>query len=84
MGLRNYDTPAINDVRKQFSEKSKNLLLKSWMSDGYVFENYNASTGKGDDVVNSDKFYHWGALLGFIDLIEQGYYFNETVEENEK
>jgi hypothetical protein len=74
MGLRNYDTPVIHDIRRQFAGKSKNLLLKSWLSNGYVFENYNATTGAGDDVVNSDKFYHWGALLGFIDLIEQGYY----------
>jgi hypothetical protein len=74
MGLRSYDTPVINDARRQFAEKSKNLLLKSWLSDGYVFENYNATTGQGDDVANSDKFYHWGALLGFINLIEQGYY----------
>jgi len=29
MGLRNYDTPFINDVRKQVAEKSQNLLLKS-------------------------------------------------------
>lgn len=74
MGLRNYNTPAINDIRRQFSEKSKQLLLKSWKSHGYVFENYNATTGQGDDVGNSDKFYHWGALLGFINLIEQGLY----------
>jgi len=74
MGLRNYDTPEINDIRSRFAEKSKNLLLKQWLSDGYVFENYNASTGQGDDVQNSDKFYHWGALLGFINLIEKGYY----------
>lgn len=74
MGLRNYDTPVINDIRRQFSMKSKNLLLRSWLSNGYVFENYNATTGEGDDVTNSDKFYHWGALLGFIDLMEQGYY----------
>jgi hypothetical protein len=74
MGLRNYDTPKINDARKQLAEKSRNLLLKSWKANGYVFENYNAITGQGDDKVNSDKFYHWGALLGFMDLIEQGYY----------
>jgi hypothetical protein len=75
MGLRNYDTPAINDVRRQLAGKSRDLLLKSWLSDGYVFENYNASTGQGDDVTNSDKFYHWGALLGYISLLEQGYYY---------
>jgi neutral trehalase len=73
MGLRNYDTPKINAIRRDLAEKSRNLLLKSWLSDGYVFENYNATTGAGDDKENSDKFYHWGALLGFIDLIEKGY-----------
>lgn len=71
IGLCNYNFP---EARRVLSEKSKELLLKSWLSDGYVFENYNASTGIGDDVTNSDKFYHWGALLGFITLIEEGYY----------
>jgi hypothetical protein len=71
MGLRNYDLP---DARKQLADKSKNLLLKSWLKDGYVYENYSATTGTGDDVANSDKFYHWGALLGFISLIEEGYF----------
>ncbi|MDR2470351.1 MAG: hypothetical protein LBD27_07755 [Tannerella sp.] len=71
MGLRNYKLP---EARKALSEKSKNLLLKGWLKDGYVFENYNSVTGDGDDVPNSDKFYHWGALLGFITLIENGYF----------
>ena len=74
LGLRNYDTPYINDVRRQFSDKSRDLLLKSWKSDGYVFENYSAETGRGDDVANSDKFYHWGGLLGLISLMENGLY----------
>lgn len=74
LGLRNYDLP---DVRKSLVEKSKNLLLKSWISDGYVFENYNATTGQGDDAGRSDRFYHWGALLGFISLIEDGYFMAE-------
>lgn len=70
LGLRNYD---FEDVRKSLAEKSKNLLLESWLSDGFVFENYNASNGQGDDTKRSDKFYHWGALLSYIGLIEQGY-----------
>ncbi|MDR0619099.1 MAG: hypothetical protein LBG17_04275 [Bacteroidales bacterium] len=74
MGLRDYNTPKINDIRKQLALKSRALLIKSWNANGYVFENYNTVTGAGDDKQNSDKFYHWGALLGFIDLIEQGYY----------
>jgi len=71
MGLRNYDLP---EARKALSEKSKNLILKGWLSNGYVFENYNADTGQGDDVTQSDKFYHWGALLSLITLMEEGYY----------
>jgi alpha,alpha-trehalase len=69
LGLNNYKFP---EVRHAFAEKSKKILLKSWLSHGYVFENYNALTGEGDDVLRSDKFYHWGALLGYISLIENG------------
>lgn len=71
MGMLNYDLP---DVRKEFAEKSKKLLLKSWLADRYVFENYNSVTGVGNDTPRSDHFYHWGALLSFIGLIEDGYW----------
>lgn len=27
--------------------------------------------GQGDDVDNSDRFYHWGSLLGYINLMEK-------------
>jgi hypothetical protein len=27
--------------------------------------------GSGDDVSNSDRFYHWGALLGYVEYLEQ-------------
>lgn len=67
LGLRNYDC---QKVRKEFAMKSENLLMKSWRENGYIFENYNAETGQGDDTLRSDKFYHWGALLGYISLIE--------------
>ena len=69
LGLRNYDFP---DVTREFSEKSERLLMQSWQQNGYIFENYNATTGQGDDTLRSDKFYHWGALLGYIALIESG------------
>lgn len=70
LGIRKYILP---DARKDLVEKSKNLILKSWLSEGAVYENYNGTTGQGDDVGNSDKFYHWGALLSCISLIEEGY-----------
>jgi hypothetical protein len=53
-------------------ERSGRLLMKSWQSDRAIYENYNANTGAGNDVRSSDAYYHWGALLGVIGLLEQG------------
>jgi glycogen debranching enzyme len=69
LGLLNYDQPA---VRKQLAQKSLALFNKEWTLNGHVHENYNAITGMGDDVSSSDRFYHWGALLGLIDHLENG------------
>jgi neutral trehalase len=68
LGLRNYDDPK---TRQEFAQKSFDLFLKEWTEKGHVHENYNAITGTGDDVTNSDRFYHWGALLGYIEYLEQ-------------
>ena len=67
LGLLNYDQPA---ARKQLAERSLALFEKEWTAKGHVHENYNAITGDGDDVGSSDRFYHWGALLGLIDYME--------------
>lgn len=64
-GLREYNFPT---VTRELEDKSRQLLLKSWLKRGYVFENYNADSGEGDDTQRSDKFYHWGALLGLMNL----------------
>jgi hypothetical protein len=68
LGLRNYNQP---EARKELAEKSLHLFLKEWQQNGHVHENYNATLGSGDDVKNSDRFYHWGALLGYITYLEQ-------------
>ena len=70
LGIRKYD---VSEAQADLVEKSKDLILRSWMEERAVYENYNGTTGRGDDVFNSDKFYHWGALLSFIALIEEGY-----------
>jgi neutral trehalase len=70
LGIRNYD---LADARTDIVEKSKNLLLKSWLGENHIYENYNAESGRGDDAGMSDKFYHWGALLGLIGIMEEGY-----------
>ncbi len=67
LGLLNYDEP---DARRQLAERSHALFEKEWKQHGHVHENYNSITGDGDDVRSSDRFYHWGALLGLIDHLE--------------
>lgn len=72
LGLRNYDFPT---VRAELAQKSNDLLLKSWRSHRAIFENYHVS-GEGrlpkEALNRSDNFYHWGALLGYIYLLEKG------------
>ena len=68
LGLSNYDDAK---TREEFAQKSYNLFLKEWKEKGHVHENYNAILGTGDDVTSSDRFYHWGALLGYIEYLEQ-------------
>ena len=67
LGLRNYDDAG---VRKELAAKSYRLFLGEWTRRRHVHENYNALTGTGDDVSNSDRFYDWGALLGYIEYLE--------------
>lgn len=68
LGLRNYPLP---DAQSQLAAKSYELFLKEWRDHGHVHENYNAILGTGDDVANSDRFYHWGALLGFVEYLQK-------------
>jgi len=68
LGLTNYDDA---EIRKQFAQKSYELFLKEWNEHRHVHENYNAILGTGDDVSSSDRFYHWGALLGYVEYLEQ-------------
>ena len=70
LGIRNYELPG---AQRDMVEKSKNLLLKSWINENHVYENYSSVTGQGNDAGMSDAFYHWGALLGYIGIIDEGY-----------
>ena len=69
LGLEKYDD---GKARAEFAEKSYGLFLKEWREKGHVHENYNAVLGTGDDVTSSDRFYHWGALLGYVEYLQQG------------
>lgn len=69
LGFRNYK---LDNARQDLVKKSKELLMEQWLKNGYVCENYNSQTGECDDVNRCEVFYHWGGLLGFIALIEEG------------
>ena len=68
LGLENYSVP---EMRNELATRSYALFLKEWKDNGHVHENYNATLGTGDDVRNSDRFYHWGALLGYIEYLQE-------------
>lgn len=68
LGLLNYGDSA---TRAAFAQKSYDLFLKEWSEKRHVHENYNAMSGTGDDVSSSDRFYHWGALLGYVEYLDR-------------
>ncbi len=75
LGLRQYNFP---EYKNELVKKSSKLLLDNYKrTGGYVFENYNGISGLGrnasEKLDKSDNFYSWGALLGFISIIDAGY-----------
>ena len=66
-GLRRY---RFDDVAAEFAEKGLRMFMENWRADGGVYENYNADTGRGADVWNAARLYHWGGLLAFIAMQE--------------
>jgi Mannosylglycerate hydrolase MGH1-like glycoside hydrolase domain len=71
LGLDKY---GVSDAKKALAEKSGQLLMKEWRSDGHLHENYNAETGEGCDVKNSGRYFSWGPLLSLMVLMENGYF----------
>lgn len=51
---------------KLLAEKSEKMMLHVWKKDCRIYENYGAIDGLGDSARQSDAFYHWGALLGYL------------------
>lgn len=71
LSLRNYNLPI---AVKNLADKSNALLMKNWLEHGFVCENYCADTGQGGERLDSDRYYHWGGLLGMPALYEAGYF----------
>jgi hypothetical protein len=66
-GLRRY---RCDDVAAELARKGLEMFLRCWREDGGVYENYNAETGRGGDVSNAARFYHWGGLLALTAIQE--------------
>ncbi|MBC7887288.1 MAG: hypothetical protein H7Z13_05320 [Ferruginibacter sp.] len=68
LGLKNYDKKAAAEL----ANKSFALFDKAWKDHHYVFENIKSIKGVAskDDQFNSDPFYHWGALMGIMQFME--------------
>lgn len=58
------------DAASRLAQKSAELILKEWTEMGHVHENYGPETGEGCNNPRSDRFYHWGGLLGYMSLQE--------------
>ena len=68
LGLRRYGFAA---AAKELADKSAKLLLKEWLENGHVHENYQADLGIGcDDKKESERLYTWSGLFGTIALME--------------
>jgi hypothetical protein len=73
ISLRN--TKIANAERKLLVQKSGELFMKNYESDGFICENYSSIDGTcNDGNINSEPFYFWGCLLGLIELMEKGLY----------
>ncbi len=59
------------DLAREMAEKSLDMFLQGLRTNGHMYENYNAETGQGDDVENSDPFYTWSGLLPYLFLTAQ-------------
>lgn len=63
---------SLYDEARQLAEQSEKLFMIEWEKTRHVYENYSAVDGLGSSARQSDAFYHWGALLGYMAIDAQG------------
>jgi neutral trehalase len=79
LGIRNYE---LKEARDSLVSASLRLFTDNYNTkDGAgIYENYNGVTGrgrmKGERLNASDNYYHWGALLPFISVVDAGFMGN--------
>ena len=73
LGLQRYsDVPEAAEARRMLASMSSRVFLRQVDLFGQVNENLDGLLGLGSDSSRADSYYHWGALNGFIALIEAG------------
>ncbi len=73
LGLRKQ---GLERAQRDLADKSRELLLTQFRAFGHVAEHYDGERGASvtaPGAAGADRFYHWGALLGFPTLIEAGH-----------
>jgi hypothetical protein len=72
-GLQRYaEVPAVSAARKAMCKQMTALMLSQWNLHGHICENFGPHKDTGD--CTGKPFYTWGALGGFISLVENGFY----------
>lgn len=63
-----FEQHRLREACRDLAAKSVHIFRPEWEQHRHIHENYSAVTGEGCDSRNSDKFYHWGALLACVAL----------------
>jgi hypothetical protein len=75
LGLQRYaDVPSAAARRADLVAMASAVYQRQWVNFAQVNENLDGLLGLGSDSVRADSFYHWGALSGFMVLVEEGLY----------
>ena len=59
-------------ARVQLCRQMSALMLSMWRRHRHICENFNPHRNATE--CSGTRFYHWGALAGFIDMLEKGVY----------
>jgi len=74
-GLANDDhVPSAKTARKALVSQMDQMMLNQWRTNGYICENYYPAKEHDGCSPGAMRMYHWGALSGFIGLLDNGFY----------
>lgn len=71
--LLEYDhLPVVRATRKALCRQMTSLMIWHWRAHRHICENFSPHRNATD--CSGTKFYHWGALMGLITMVEDGRY----------